>query len=224
MRIFGYGSLIFSPELPGEVQGQRPARLPGYRRTFNKISSSRFCARSESYDAFAAPHPCFLQDGVYRSLVLGTASDPDAEMIGMLIEYPSHAVDRVLVATDRREGYDAERTSRENAYLRSERTVEALENNEPLSCLIYLTNPDPSNMHRAPPLSVDEKARVLINATPRERRGRAPAEDSRGLYYLEGVRTDLRSIGIIDPDLEELAAAIHDHPGPWTASVAPPQS
>ena len=107
LEIFGYGSLLFSPELPDAICGRQPARLLGYRRAFNKRSISRSCA---------------------------------------------------------------------------------------------------------------------INATPRRPRSDDRRSESRGLYYLEGVREQLRAIGIIDADLEALAAALRAESGPWVDLVAPPQA
>jgi cation transport regulator ChaC len=219
LSIFGYGSLIFAPECEDALIARQPARLPGHRRSFNKRSISRLCPRGESFDAFPESDPAFLRDGVYRSLVLGTDPDPVVAMEGMLLQYADRDRDQVLAATDRREGYDAKRASRKNGYLRRTCRALGLDRGEALSCEVYLSNPDPACIYRVPPeLDLLSRARILINATPR--RGRGPS-GSGGLHYLEGVRASLRGVGIIDPELEALAAAVRSLPGPWVELVAP---
>ena len=69
-------------------------------------------------------------------------------------------------------------------------------------------------------LDLTARAKAIINATPLE-----PMRDDslRGLDYLEDTRRVLREHGILDPDLEALAEAVHALPGPWCARLAPPR-
>jgi cation transport regulator ChaC len=219
--IFGYGSLLFSPELPEVICERQPARLPGYRRAFNKRSISRSCAREESFDAFpATSRGAFASDGYYRSLVLGTVADAQATIEGGLISYPLAAREQVIAAMDRREGYyPADLPA--SGYLRSEVEV-ALRDGQRRRAITYLTNQAARHGLLLPSETpLVERARILINATPRRSSSDDRRQESRGLYYLEGVREQLREIGIIDPELEALAAAIRAERGPWQTLVAP---
>lgn len=222
--IFGYGSLLFSPELPDEVCSRQPARLPGYRRAFNKRSISRSCAREESFDAFpAASRGAFTKDGYYRSLVLGTVADPEATIEGGLISYPLELRDTLISAMDRREGYYPQDLAA-SGYLRTDVEVQ-LRDGQERRCITYVTNQAAEHGLLLPaetPLA--EQARILINATPRRPLSADRRRESRGLYYLEGVREQLQAIGIVDLDLEALAAALRDEDGPWTTLVAAPRN
>jgi hypothetical protein len=66
--------------------------------------------------------------------------------------------------------------------------------------LTYLSNV--GGAFHVPGLGLDEKARVLLCATPREDRGRAC-----GVRYLEGVVRGLEANGIADAYLDDLACA-----------------
>jgi len=114
--VFAYGSLIFCPELPGRVIGRARARLNGYDRTFNKIATSRFCPRSDSFDAFPTPDERLLKDGSYVSLVLGTC--PGSGIDGIALTYPVEVRDELIALLDRREGYDPTGEKRSNGYVR----------------------------------------------------------------------------------------------------------
>lgn len=214
--IFGYGSLIFDPELAESVLSVRPARLTGHVRTFNKISTSRACCSAESFDAFATSDPRLRRDGLHVSLVLGTAVG-HGHIDGAVIEYPETVRDEALTRTDRREGYVADRPSHMNAYLRVSHHV-AL-GGEQLKTYVYVSNSAAAEKYLIDPgVPLADRARVLINATPATPSG--PGE-SRGLYYLERTRRGLRDFGVVDPVLEALAAAVLDLPGPWCGIMHP---
>jgi hypothetical protein len=109
-----------------------------------------------------------------------------------------------------------------NGYVRAKRTARLLDAGRAVDCLIYLTNHDPQCIYRTPMnLSLEDRARILINATPRRRADTDLAADSRGLFYLEGVRAGLAECHIRDEHLESLARVIRSHPGPWVDHVAP---
>lgn len=219
--IFGYGSLLFSPELPDDVCGRQPALLPGYRRAFNKRSISRSCAREESFDAFpAASRGAFTKDGYYRSLVLGTVPDAEATIEGGLISYPLELRDKLISTMDRREGYYPKDLAA-SGYLRADVEV-LLRDGQRRRCITYLTNQEAGHGLLLPaetPLA--ERARILINATPRRPLSDDRRRESRGLYYLEGVREQLQAIGIVDADLEALADTLRSENGPWQTLVVP---
>lgn len=219
--IFGYGSLIFAPERPDHVLGLHPARLRGFRRTFSRRARSRSCARHMSFDAFTDVPDAYRTDDLNWSLALGTQPDSAAVMDGFVVEYPVERRPEVLAVTDRRESYDATRPSLENGYLRAE--YEVFVPNGVRPALVYLSNPDPRTEGFVPEhLSLVERAKILINATPRDAQ---PGDftDARGLQYLEGVRRGLARTNVVDPDLEALAAEVHALDGPWRALLHPPR-
>lgn len=217
--LFGYGSLVFAPEQPHRVLGLYRARLPGFRRTFNKRSRSRSCPIGDSFDAFSDVPAAFRAEGLNWSLALGTVADDAALLEGMVVEYPVDALDDVLRDTDPREGFDARREPSLNGYLRQQREV-ALETG-PRSAYVYLANPDPRNPWYVGELPLDVQAKILINATPRD--ATEVSADARGLLYLEGVRRRQAEAGIVDPDLEALAAAVLSFDGPWQALMSAPR-
>lgn len=217
--LFGYGSLVFAPEQPHRVLGLHRARLPGFRRTFNKRSRSRSCAIADSFDAFTDVPEAFRAEGLNWSLALGTVADDHATLEGMVLEYPNEALDDVLRDTDPREGYDARREPMLNGYLRQQREV-TLETGA-REAYVYLANPDPRNPWYVGDLPLELQAKILINATPRNTT--EVRADARGLLYLEGVRRRQAEAGIVDPDLEALAAAVLSFDGPWQALMSTPR-
>lgn len=218
LRLFGYGSLLYAPEIPDAVLERIPARLDGYRRAFNKLSRGRVCPRSESYDAFSDMPEIFVDGNRYRSLVLGTEAAADACIEGVILVYPATRREEVLKLTDRREGYRPDRSSWLNGYLRREVMVVRHDTGEVARCETWLTNTDPRQRYQAPELTLEERAKVLVNATPR----RAWQHADGGLPYLEHTRATLLEASIIDPSLEALAQAIRALPGPWVERVTPP--
>ena len=124
IHVFAYGSLIFEPELAASMLRRQPARLPGYRRAFNKLSLRRSTPRNESFDAFAEVRSQFRQQGENLSLSLGTVIDPSAAIEGEVQIYPGEIEVELLSQLDAREGCDASRAPEENGY---ERAVVSLE-------------------------------------------------------------------------------------------------
>ncbi|MEM7245888.1 MAG: gamma-glutamylcyclotransferase [Acidobacteriota bacterium] len=214
--IFGYGSLMFEPELARHVVESVPARLLGHRRRFNKLSTNRWCPAAESFDAFPPPRPDLVRDGAHRSIVLGTEEAEEGVIEGRLLRYETEVWSEVLRVTDLREGYAPDRPLEESGYLRREVRVERTDRTEDVLAVTYLSNPD--TIYRSD-LTLEDTARAVINATPQRRRDDS---DSRGLHYLEGSRAVLRRAGLIDPELEALAAAVRSFPGPWVELVSPP--
>ena len=231
LGLFGYGSLLFNPELPSTLIEARPARLVGHRRAFNIRSSSRSCPRAESYDAFPdASRPPFSEGEIYRSLVLGTLPCAACSIEGKVLIYPREVEEELWRLTDAREGYYPDDLP-QSGYLRREIEVELLEpDRDPrdgggrLRCQTYLAHQQAEHGWVLPDdATLQQRARILINATPRTPRSADRAVESRGFYYLEGVREQLLGVGIVDKELEALAAAIRAENGPWVELVAPPR-
>jgi cation transport regulator ChaC len=222
LYLFGYGSLVFSPEFPDAVRGARPAVLPGYRRAFNKRSKDRGCPLDAGFRAFPELEPGFLRGDRVHTLVLGTRrTDPDDALTGLLLAYPTALRDRLLARLDRREGYYPERAAARSGYLRREVAVRTLDGGA-VRAITYLSNPAPHDFSVSDSLSVTDRAKVLINATPKDGRNDSTGGRASGLMYLEGVRRELRRLDIVDRDLEVLAAAALALPGPWRRLVHPP--
>ncbi len=221
LLVFGFGSLIFAPERPDRLLDRHPAVLKGYRRAFNKRSLARSCPRHLSFDAFSDVDGAFRAGGVNHSLALGTVRDSAASIEGVLLAYGVAEAEEVLRLLDEREGYGPERPSIANGYIRERVQVRRKDTGAMQEAWIYQTNPDPACIyHVDPSMSLEERARILINATPR--RGATVGEDPRvrGLHYLEGVRSDLRVAGISDPALESIADAVRSLDGPWRGIVS----
>ncbi len=127
-----------------------------------------------------------------------------------------------MALMDRREGVDPDRAPHLNGYIRRTMVAEVLDGVREVVGEIYLANPDPDCIYRIDPaLSLEQRAKILINATPRRSCGDY-REDSRGLFYFEGVRASLREAGIVDDDLEALAKAVLGLPGRWAEIISPP--
>lgn len=219
--LFGYGSLVFAPEHPERVVDLKPARMTGFRRSFNRRALSRSCARGESFDAFSDVPDAFRTNGVNWSLAVGTIASDGAFIDGLVVEYPDAVRADVLRDTDRRESYAAHRASEHNGYLRREFEVQLAESVRP--ALVYLANPDPlCDGFVSEDVDLETRAKILINATPQAALKGAVA-DARGLMYLEGIRTRLAERDIVDPDLEALAAAVLSFDGPWNALMSVPR-
>ncbi len=217
--LFGYGSLIATPELPEQVTDRALAWLPGFRRAFNKRSPGRGCPTHDSFDAFEIPRR-FKRDGRTHSLAVGTVADPGSRLAGVALAYPADSETDVLADTDRREGYDADADHARLGYLR-ERVGLQIDDRD-VTAWTYLSNPD-GPYHLDPAATLTDRARILISATPRPRTQTAAEGRARGLGYVEQLRAGLHRLGVIDEHLEQLAAAILGQPGPWCDLVAPPR-
>ena len=222
--MFAYGSLMFEPELPEAVIERVPARLPGWRRTFNKISLRRATPRDQSFDAFEDVPREFRRGDRNLSLALGTEpAAPDDAIVGELQVYPGAVREELLRLLDRREGFDAARPMVENGYRRAEVEV-VRDNGAQAKAITYLTNDTPGcALVVGEECDLATRARILVNATPRASQSGEGAI-ARGLEYLEGCRASLRAVGIVDPALEELAGAIRARPGAWVERVWPPEA
>lgn len=219
--IFGYGSLIFDPEFPDRVVERVPVALPGYSRRFNKISRSRACLHSESFNAFEIKDPRFIRGDENISIVLGTEINPGEQIIGVALGYQHKDREEVLHLTDVREGYCEDGPNEENGYVRASMELTQISNGRELKAYVYLSNPDQRNrFYLDKSFSLSHQAQVLINATPHHPRQKNYSE-SRGVYYLEHVRSDLRRVDIIDPELEALAEAVRAFDGPWRELISP---
>ena len=219
--VFGYGSLIATPEYAARVSGRTQARLRGYRREFNKRSPGRGCPRSQAYAVFEDVPDEYLTESWAFSLAVGTVESDGDSISGVVLEYPASAWPAALLAMDAREGYDAAADRAKLGYIR---TVVPLESAAGVvDAVTYLSNVGgrydlPSHV------SLDVRARILINGTPRDGTPLAQETKVRGIGYLEQLRTQLHIIGWVDPLLEAQAEAVLAYDGPWTRSIAAPRA
>ena len=209
LAVFGYGSLMYQPELPDQVLERVPARLPGHHRAFNKRSPVRGCkAHQARWTAITGVPQAFHPPGKRHSLALGTEKHSGSELHGMLLVYPSECAARVVDAHDAREGYREHWTASQNSYRRC--TVEVLTADGPREALAYLGEPQ-SALYS--PLPLETVARVLLAATPQ------PGGKARGVDYLFEARDILARVGLIDPHIESIVSELLALPGPWSAHV-----
>jgi cation transport regulator ChaC len=221
LRIFGYGSLIMEPESAPDASSYESAELSGYRRHFNKRSPRRGSPISDAYDAFENPDGgCWHRAGHNDALALGTVADPAACITGVIHSYPAALTPTVLAATDRREGYNSNLKLAELGYLRVMCEVTRPHRRDTVKAYVYLSNPG-GEYHVNDRITTEDRARILINATPRPGTQTAADGRARGIYYLEAIRRALFQLGTIDPMLEKMAAAILALDGPWCAAVTP---
>ncbi len=215
VHLFGYGSLMSHPERPEAVAVRTPARLRGVRRAFNKRSAARGC-RAEV--ACAAAGPLGFERGGHRdSLALGTEVAAGSAMVGLVLSYPATLAGEVLAATDAREGYDPEARLEDCGYVRAEVRVEPLGGGPALTAWTWLSNEAPdARWHLPASVPLADRAAILAAATPRVAQPRPL-----GLRYLEDVRATLLAHGIVDPDLERLAAQVLTLQGPWRGWMRP---
>ncbi len=217
-RLFGYGSLIATPEIPDRVLGRNLAHLSGWRRSFNKRSPGRGCSKRDAYDAFDAVPEAFRQVEWNPSLAVGTAADPHGEIAGVALKYAAADEAAVLAETDVREGYDASADVARLGYLRQRVSIRV--DGKTADAWTYLSNPGGS-YHLDPAHSLADRAQILINATPRPGTPSFQDGHARGLGYLEQLRDGLLALDVLDPVLEDMAAAVHAIAGPWRQHVRP---
>lgn len=192
IRVFGYGSLMYEPELADRVVERRVGTLRGWRRRFNKRSISRGCpadrARGPGLDGW-------LWEGDLRlSLVLGTEPDPDSAIVGEVLGYPIELAPALLARLRAREG---------PGYRKEIVTVET--DQGPLQAWTWLTDPDSELIVSLDP---DTKARVLRTATPTA----SPDGRARGAEYLRHTVRHLAALGVSDPYLDDLLARVDATP------------
>lgn len=195
LRIFGYGSLMYEPELPEWLIGRVPGQVRGMQRAFNK----RSLARGAPASLVGRPGlDGFVEDGIHLSLCLGT--EPGDGLDGMVLRYPSEVAEVLLPKLHLREGWAPDRPDRENGYHPVQVQVETAAG--PVTAWAWLTNPGSRFYVRLP---LEEQARVLWHATPRV----MPADGrARGADYLLGVKRALDAVGVHDPYVEALTAAV----------------
>ena len=224
VHLFGYGSLIATPERSEDVLAVDLGRLEGYERLFNKRSPGRGCPRQDAFDAFARDVPKnFRLSGNNHSLAVGTRQDDNAHIYGGVVTYRAESAARMLELTDAREGYDPNADQARLGYIRDRLTIQRPHRRDQLKCWVYLSNPGGAyHLPESTPMSV--RAKILINATPRPRTLTANHGRARGLLYLEQLRKGLLAFGVTDPGLEAMASAVHAIKGPWTRLVSPPVS
>ena len=184
-----------APEL---MTREEVVTLHGYERAFHKISWVRGCHPSDA--ALQVPNrpERFKTAERNLSLVLGLRPKSGAKVVGFLQTYPGEVAQEVLEQLDRREGFDANKPIDELAYLRRPCQVENAEGRM-LDAVTYLTNAGSKRVDDM--LSTESQAMILSGATSEESAG----SKARGLFYLEGVRLALHSVGHHDQILEGLA-------------------
>jgi cation transport regulator ChaC len=221
VHLFGYGSLMATPENAAGVVSMKVARLAGFRRRFNKRSPSRGCAVADAYLAFESPVPGFVRDGHVASLAVGT--EPfNGELLGMLVAYEADSEAEMLAFTDQREGYDAATDKARLGYLRKRVTVHELHSGKSVDAWVYLSNPG-GDYHLDDALSLDCRAQILINATPQPGTPSNNLGRALGLHYLEQIRRGLASHAAVDPNMEKMTQAVLKHPGPWQSILTIPK-
>ena len=226
-HLFGYGSLITSPEYGETVISRGWGVLSGHRRAFNKRSPGRGCPAEDAWDAFSDVPDGFRSARWVQSLAVGTEPSPGGRLVGLVLAYPRSHEARVLADTDRREGYDAAVDVAREGYLRASVRIEPLaspsEQPAAVDAWTYLSNPA-GDYHVPESVPLATRARMLINATPRPGTASSTDGHARGLGYLEGIRAALRVLGEVDSSLEALARAVYALPGEWTTLLRPPES
>jgi cation transport regulator ChaC len=220
---FGYGSLITEPEQDRDICYRNFGILDGVARGFNKRSPRRGCPRSCATNAFPDPTGArFQHEDWTDSLAVGTLPAPGQSMVGLLVGYPSAHAEAVLARIDKREGYDAGHDRAKLGYLRTTVAIQPLDGGDAVQAWVYLSNPE-GPYHVCDRISVHERARILINATPRPDAVPPAPERARGLYYMENLRRALREHGVIDGALERLAESVLSVSGPWCDWVHRPE-
>jgi cation transport regulator ChaC len=212
VHIFGYGSLMARPEATSDVVSRQLGFLKGYERSFNKQSRVRGCPSQDAYLAFDMPQLEFCKSGHVSSLAVGTAP-ANQEIAGVLVTYQADSEAAMLSATDKREGYDAEADEARLGYLRK-RVVIRTASASSVDAWVYVSNPS-GRYHIPSELSLELRARILINATPRSGTSTANDGRARGLHYLQQIRIALAGHGITDAAVESMTLAVLENPGPW---------
>jgi len=208
LAIFAYGSLMAEPEWPEVLIRSAPARLAGYRRSFNKRSWARGCNANNQRWPGLPIRDVFVDGDRCLSLSMGTEPDPASALEGAVLYYPSWCMDRVRARMDLREGYYPNRPD-ESGYEPTQVTLDLREST--CEARAYLSNRESQWYQGA--LSLEETAQLLLHATPvRSRR-------ARGIDYLISVRKALAEDGRTDPYLEDLTHTLREMDGPWQAWI-----
>lgn len=222
VHLFGYGSLIATPEQSDTVVDTTLGCVQGYRRVFNKRSPGRGCPSADGFNAFKDDIPQnFVMGGLNHSLAVGTLAELGATLYGVLVSYRSEIEDTMLADTDQREGYDASADRATLGYLRVKTKVVRPVLSDTVEAWVYLSNPAGA-YHLPENTPVLTRAKILIRATPRPNTLTAQRGRALGLNYLEQIRTGLAQWNVIDESLEQVVHAVYSLPGPWLKLVAPP--
>ena len=199
--LFGYGSLLYDPELPEAVVDRFPARVHGMTRRFNKPSRPRGIRRDQA--DWHGPLPdldadAFVLGPHYLSLALGTAPGPHLD--GEVLVYRPDARAALLRRMHAREGIaDPTRPGPQDHYRCVEVTAEA--RGRTVRALSWVSNP--GGAWHVEGLTLAQEAAVLRRATPAE-----PQPKVRGARYLFGVEAGLAGLGLHDPYVSRLADAV----------------
>jgi len=204
LAVFAYGSLMAEPEWPEALIRATPARLPGYRRAFNKRSWSRGCSAANQRWPGIQVREEFFEADRCLSLCMGTEPDPGGAVEGSILYYPAWSADEVRRRMDLREGYYPNRPHK-SGYDRTTVTLQLPRGT--CEAVAYLSNP--LSQWYEGTLSLEETARLLLHATPLR------ARRAHGIFYLFAVRKTLRETRRTDPYLEDLARTLRDMEGPW---------
>ncbi|MBW2257954.1 MAG: gamma-glutamylcyclotransferase, partial [Deltaproteobacteria bacterium] len=146
LAIFAYGSLMAEPEWPEVLIRSAPARLAGYRRSFNKRSWARGCNANNQRWPGLPIRDVFVDGDRCLSLSMGTEPDP---------------ADRVRARMDLREGYYPNRPD-ESGYEPTQVTLDL--RGSTCEARAYLSNRESQWYQGA--LSLEETAQLLLHATP----------------------------------------------------------
>ena len=211
---FGYGSLIAEPECDESIVTRSMGQIDGYRRVFNKRSPRRGCERSAATLVFPdCEYMSFVHDDWVDSLAVGTCLDSSASLIGALVGYKTSTPETLLSVVDAREGYDERNERADLGYVREQVMVQPLDGSTPIAAWTYFSNA--GGAYDVPlPLTAEEQARILINATPRPGSTVQPPH-ARGIQYLADLRRALGRAGCVDTGLEAVHQAAIRHDGHW---------
>lgn len=185
--VFGYGSLMYEPELPEAVEARRTGWLGGWRRRFNKRSITRGCLDPDALVPEGLPD--WTDEELRLSLVLGTEPAPTSRLYGLTLGYSDSTAERLLARLSAREG---------PGYTHQEVMVHSEDGD--LQAWTFLSDP---RSDLIVDLSMDDVAEVLLAATPRVAGPRA-----QGAEYLLGVERFLARLGHPDPYITGLANRI----------------
>lgn len=166
--VFGYGSLIWDGwETALGCLKREAATLPGYRRSFDKLSQRNWGTK-------LAPCP-----------TLNLQADPSASCRGMSFAFPNAIRNSLLDYLARREG--------KNFALRS--CLIRFDSGAEVEALVAMYE----GRNLCGDISLAERVRMVLSA-----RG----TDGTGIDYVLGLATKLDELGIDDPAVRELHAAL----------------
>lgn len=183
------------------------ASLPGYRRAFRVISPTLgqpWCPEIPEPAIYDAPllHPrrALYGDGVVSGLALGLEEAPGESTSGVVHVYP--LAQRALVLQRLVDLLPGGTAGASTARL-IQTTARVSATGHALPTWAYtLDEASPTCLPREVPLEV--QARIILNATPPRREPAWP----RGAYYVEATAAALERLGVIDPVVDQMVAAL----------------